>query len=535
MFKPARSLISLILLASIVFCNSIHISAASYTNGYTGSMPGNGQIYAYGIDVSSWQGSGVDFNRVKNAGYDFVILRCGTTKGKDSTFEANYAKAKAAGMDIGVYYYSYATSVSGAVSDANNVLGWISGKKLEYPVYFDFEDPSQSSLGSSLSAQICYKFLDTMKANGYLPGLYSMASWMEQSWITSSGLRDDYEGWVAHYYKNDGTHSYQDSLYTLRYGMCQYTDSKVVDGAGAVDANVAYKDYPSIVKQYGFNGYSTGNWIQSDGVWYYKDSSGNWVTGWKQISGIWYLFDSSGAMLTGWQQINGIWYYLNDDGAMQIGWIYSGDKWYYTNANGEMQTGWIEADGYYYYADDSGAIQLGFKEIGDKVYYFHPTGTSESDNSIPQGAMLTGWQQISGIWYYFENDGAMKNGWLNQENNWYYLDDNGAMLTGFQKINGNQYYLSDSGVMQTGLLRIDTKVYMFASDGALRYIVADIDSNSNVDANDLIQLKRSILQSTTLSGDALSAADINGDGEISLLDILRLRRYLADSNIKIGQ
>jgi hypothetical protein len=100
-----------------------------------------------------------------------------------------------------------------------------------------------------------------------------MASWLEQSWVTTSGLRNKYEGWVAHLTVSDEvansgiTSSYYDDLlykYGTRYGMHQYSFSTWVSGCGPFDCNVAFKDYPAIVKKYGFNGYdgATETWIE---------------------------------------------------------------------------------------------------------------------------------------------------------------------------------------------------------------------------------------------------------------------------------
>ena len=127
--------LSLALLVCMIPALSIGAKAATgYELGYTGAMAGDGKIYAHGLDVSSWQGKTLDFQNFKNAGYSYVILRCGTTKGKDTCFDTFYTNAKAAGLDVGVYYYSYATSVESAKADAANCLSWISGKKLEYAV-----------------------------------------------------------------------------------------------------------------------------------------------------------------------------------------------------------------------------------------------------------------------------------------------------------------------------------------------------------------------------------------------------------------
>lgn len=258
-----KRIVALLLAFAIVSSFVITADATKYNNDYTGAMAGDGKIYTQGIDVSKWNKGQVDFTQVKNAGYTYVIIKCGSTSAKDSCFEEFYTQAKDAGLDVGVYYYSYATTVEGAISDAERCLSWIKGKTFEYPIYFDYEDETQVNLDGTLSARICYAFLDKLKDEGYLVGLYSMASWLEQSWVTSSGLRDDYEGWVARY-MNSGDHETMDPTYSTRYGMYQYTAEKYINGKGPFDANVCYKDYPSIVKKYGFNGYEAENSLKNN-------------------------------------------------------------------------------------------------------------------------------------------------------------------------------------------------------------------------------------------------------------------------------
>ena len=245
-------------------------AATGYDRGYTGAMAGDGKIYTHGLDVSAWQETGLNFQNFANAGYDYVILRCGTTYGKDKCFEEYYASAKAAGLDVGCYFYSYATSVDAAKKDAADMLSWMGDKVFEYPVYFDYEDASQSSISGTEAAKICYAFMDMLKAEGYLVGLYSMASWLEKDWITSSGLRGTYEGWVANVPSEEANSGITSDLYMVhydkyrsRYGMHQYSFNTYVNGEGPFDANVCYKDYPAIVKKYGFNGYAEEEtWIE---------------------------------------------------------------------------------------------------------------------------------------------------------------------------------------------------------------------------------------------------------------------------------
>lgn len=228
-----------------------------YNAGYTGGMAGSGSIVAYGIDVSEHQGAGFNFQNLKNSGYSYVILRCGFVSRKDYRFEEYYAAAKAAGLNVGVYFYSYASTPAEASYEADRCLSYIQGKKFEYPVYFDFEDGSARSYNGALAQQICNAFLSKIEAAGYLPGLYGYASWLDPNygaWVPTSSICSKWECWMANYY-NGSPVNVKSANYPSTYGMYQYTSSNYVNGVGPLDTNVCYKDYPSIVKTYHFNGY----------------------------------------------------------------------------------------------------------------------------------------------------------------------------------------------------------------------------------------------------------------------------------------
>lgn len=96
-------------------------------------------------------------------------------------------------------------------------------------------------------------------------------------------------------------------------------------------------------------------------------------------------------------------------------------------------SGWDNLNGNWYYFDENGNQTIGWKKINNKYYYFNDSG-----------CMVTGWNSISGTYYYFDANGAMQTGWI--LNNSYYLNTNGAMLTGWQKINDVYYYFNDSGL-----------------------------------------------------------------------------------------
>lgn len=247
-------------------------SMNGYDRGYTDGKNGDGKLYAHGIDISVWQGENFNFDNVTAAGYSYVILRAGVTYEKDGAyvteidqyFESNYANAKAAGLDVGVYFYSMARTPEEAVAEADALLGYIDGRLLEYPVYMDFEAPAVRSYleaDGQRAKPICQAFMDRIAEAGYLAGMYSSASWIDSGdfngWMGEEAdeLGEKYELWIACYY-NDATYARRGAEYSERFGMYQYTSSKYISGyGGRLDANICFKDYPSIVKKYGFNGY----------------------------------------------------------------------------------------------------------------------------------------------------------------------------------------------------------------------------------------------------------------------------------------
>jgi len=303
-----------------------------YENGYVASgdagSAGKGIKYADGIDVSKWNEKDGDFTSaefnfkgIKSAGYDYVIIRAGSTnKGKDPMFDLYYDKAKAAGLDVGAYYYTYAMTPAEAEADARRFLDFVKGKKFEYPLYMDFEDTNegtnQNSLGTVASKNVCMTFLTVVANAGYLSGLYT-GNWF----ITGSDALDiqdvcqTYESWFARY--KDSTGATYGPTYSKLYGMFQYWSETAVPNStwsGAVmDVNYCYKDYPSIVKKYGFNGYSMGGW-SDDGKYVYAD--GSTATGWFEADGETYYFERDGKPVNGWVEHYDSWYLFDSSGKL---------------------------------------------------------------------------------------------------------------------------------------------------------------------------------------------------------------------------
>lgn len=193
-----------------------------------------------GIDVSKHNGA-IDWAKVKSAGIDFAMLRAGYgryDKQKDECFEENYAGAKAAGLHIGAYHYSYAKTVEQATQEAQTFIGWLQGKSFDFPVAFDIEDRSQASLGKELISDIIRAFCSAVEAAGYYVIVYANKDWLVNR--IDEDCKTKYDVWLAQWADKPS--------YTGEYGMWQYTSDGTVDGIqGRVDMNEAYKDYPAII------------------------------------------------------------------------------------------------------------------------------------------------------------------------------------------------------------------------------------------------------------------------------------------------
>ena len=189
-----------------------------------------------GVDLSEMNGD-VDFQALKKAGVEFVILRCGYGSDyphqDDKRFSENVRKAETAGIPWGAYLYSYARTTAMAQSEAQHTLRVLNGQKPLYGVWYDVEDSSQA--GSDLIS-ICETYCQMLEQSGLYCGIYSMLSWL-QGKLNSSRL-DRFDQWVAQW---NSTCSYQKP-----YGLWQYTDRLLIAGK-AFDGNYAYKDYPGII------------------------------------------------------------------------------------------------------------------------------------------------------------------------------------------------------------------------------------------------------------------------------------------------
>ena len=203
-----------------------------------------------GLDLSYCQPT-VNFKTVKDQGYKFVILRAGYGNAVlypnqyDPTFESHYQNAKAQGLDVGVYWYSYAQSVEAAKQEAQACINIMKGKKFEYPIYFDIEERSQFDKGVSFCDSIITAFCSEIEKAGYYAGLYCSTFWLTN--YVSASVRSKYPVWIAEY---NSKCNYKDA-----YGIWQ-NGTVYLPGTGYVDHDYCYVDYPSIIKKAGKNGYT---------------------------------------------------------------------------------------------------------------------------------------------------------------------------------------------------------------------------------------------------------------------------------------
>ena len=187
-----------------------------------------------GIDVSEWQGT-IDWREVAKDGVQFAVIHAGYGRElsqKDKYFERNYAGARAAGIKVGAFWYSYADSVARAEQEARTCLKVLDGKHLDLPVFFDQEyEPGILKLSTKTRTDIVLKFLETIKAAGRPCGLYSSTDFITTK--LQANRLTAYPLWIAEY----GSKLH----YTGKVWAWQYTDKGRVAGIkGRVDMDHGY-------------------------------------------------------------------------------------------------------------------------------------------------------------------------------------------------------------------------------------------------------------------------------------------------------
>lgn len=200
-----------------------------------------------GIDVSVYQGE-IDWKKVKEAGIDFVIIRCGFrgyvsgTVNEDANFKANLKGAKNADLKVGIYFFSQALNVEEALEEAEFCLRLVEGYDLEYPIIYDWEvvidkdgdTPRTAYIQPDVLTNNALVFAERVRLEGYTPAIY--ANKKTAIWKYDLSRLDGIDIWLA---------EYSDSpTYFYDFAMWQYSSKGKVPGiSGNVDMNISFKDF----------------------------------------------------------------------------------------------------------------------------------------------------------------------------------------------------------------------------------------------------------------------------------------------------
>lgn len=198
------------------------------------------------IDISKHNGT-INFKQVKESGIWGVLIRAGYGRSisqKDLSFETYYKNAKEAGLMVGAYWYSYASSPAEAEIEATVFCKAIEGKSFELPLYYDIEEKKHLSLGLKVCSEMIDRFCRHLEEKGYFAGIYSFDAFYTNF---SDEVKRKYSKWVARV----------ESVKPARctdYDIWQYTWKANVKGiSGECDCSYCYKDFPAIIKKAGLN------------------------------------------------------------------------------------------------------------------------------------------------------------------------------------------------------------------------------------------------------------------------------------------
>lgn len=197
----------------------------------------------FGIDVSKWN-KDIDWEKVKAAGVEFAIIRCGYRGSKtgalveDPYFAKNIKGATDAGIRVGIYFFTQAINPIEAVEEASMVLTLSRQYKISYPLFIDTEGAGGNGRADGLDKEIrtavCKAFCETIENAGYTAGVYASKHWLENNLDTEQ--LSSYSTWLAQYSSRP--------TYEGEYDMWQYTSAGKIDGINTlVDYNVSYMDY----------------------------------------------------------------------------------------------------------------------------------------------------------------------------------------------------------------------------------------------------------------------------------------------------
>lgn len=205
-----------------------------------------------GIDVSRHQKT-INWGEVKTSGIQFAMIRASYGKGFDKQFKSNLAGVQAAGLPFGLYHFLLADTPAEAEAEIDWLISQLGGVRPEYPIAIDMEeDPGNNyaSLTKEEKTEIAKAALARVEYHGYYTALYTNLDWLAHK--LDAAQLTAYDKWLAAWGSTRPT--------SYAHGIWQYTSKGTVSGISTnVDMDIAYQDYPAIIRAAGLNG-----WGQTD-------------------------------------------------------------------------------------------------------------------------------------------------------------------------------------------------------------------------------------------------------------------------------
>lgn len=211
------------------------------------------------VDISKWQNpEAIDWNKLKDQGVKAVIIRVGgrgygtnRTLYADEKFMEHYTNAKAAGMHVGAYFFSYALTKAEAQQEAQLTVDVLKENncELDMPVFIDIEDYVESNgsdnqhikAGKDVCSMVVNTFCEIIKDAGYYPGVYCNKSFAQD--LLYPSVFENRAVWIAHY-------GVTQCGYPGQFDIWQYTRYGKLDGySGYLDLNHCYIDFPKRIAE----------------------------------------------------------------------------------------------------------------------------------------------------------------------------------------------------------------------------------------------------------------------------------------------
>ena len=460
----------------------------------------SGKSIAMGIDVSYHNGN-IDWNKVKASGVEYALIRVGyrgyaggtIASTGDSKFKTYIKGAKAAGLKVGVYFFSQAINVQEAEEEAVWTLNRIKGYQLDLPVVIDYEyagttDKNGNSLERLNNANLSKSqktacvdaFCKKVKTAGYQAMVYSSSSWLEKDMDTDT-LSKNYGVWMARY----NTHSYVDSekgrFYDGTLNIWQCSSRAKIDGIGTcVDLDYWYKSGGTDVVKDPKTGewYYTVNGVMDKGYTGVAKNS----NGWWRIENGWVNFKFEGIA----ENENGTWYLKNGKVDFTYnGFVHDNTNWWYVengqvtyNKNDVIKGNVNGVNAWWHVVESKVILDTTVAKNSNGWWYIHNGKVDFTHNGVEKNS--NGW------WYI--NNGKVDFGYYgfaSNSNGWWYLE--GGKVT-FKKndvikgtvdgVNGWWHVVGSKVILDTTVAK-NSNGWWYIHNGVVDFTHNGVEKNSN--------------------------------------------------------